>query len=58
MKVLVAAASKHGATAEIAEAIGRTLERSGLDVAVLAAAEVTTLQPYHNIELFLFGKLS
>ncbi len=46
MKVLVAAASKHGATAEIAEAIGRTLERSGLDVAVLAAAEVTTLQPY------------
>ena len=34
MKVLVAAASKHGATLEIAEAIGRGLRERGLDVEV------------------------
>ena len=46
MKILVAVASKHGATAEIAEAIGRTLEEAGLEVTVVAAAEVTTLDPF------------
>ena len=46
MKVLVAVASKHGATAEIADAIGRTLEQAGLEVAVVDAAEVTTVDPY------------
>ncbi len=46
MTVLVAAASKHGATAEIADAIGRTLERAGFDVVVENAAEVTAVKQY------------
>ena len=46
MSVLVASASKHGATAEIAEAIGRTLEQAGLDVVVEDAAAVTTVDQY------------
>lgn len=46
MTVLVAAASKHGATAEIAQAIGRGLEEAGLEVVVLDAAEVTSVDPY------------
>ena len=40
MKILVAYASRHGATAGIAERIAETLERSGLDV---------TLQPVENV---------
>jgi menaquinone-dependent protoporphyrinogen oxidase len=39
MKILVAYASRHGATRGIAEHISRTLERTGLDV---------TLQPVEN----------
>lgn len=46
MKVLVAVASKHGATAEIAAVIGQTLEEAGLDVAVVNAADVTSVEPY------------
>jgi hypothetical protein len=34
MRVLVAVASRHGATREIAEAIGRTLRERGLDAQV------------------------
>jgi menaquinone-dependent protoporphyrinogen oxidase len=41
MKILIAYASRHGATAGIAERISQTLERSGLDV---------TLQPAENVE--------
>jgi menaquinone-dependent protoporphyrinogen oxidase len=39
MKVLVAAASRHGATQEIAEAIGRTLDAEGLHGSVAPIAE-------------------
>jgi menaquinone-dependent protoporphyrinogen oxidase len=39
MKVLVAAASRHGATQEIADAIGRTLAAEGIDASVAAIAE-------------------
>jgi menaquinone-dependent protoporphyrinogen oxidase len=43
MKVLVSAASRHGATAEIAKAIGETLEAAGLEVAILPPDTVTSL---------------
>lgn len=41
MKILVSAASRHGATAEIAERIGEVLERRGL----VTGDEITVLQP-------------
>jgi menaquinone-dependent protoporphyrinogen oxidase len=40
MKVLVAAASRHGATQEIAEAVGRTLDAEGIGASVAAIADV------------------
>jgi menaquinone-dependent protoporphyrinogen oxidase len=40
MTVLVAAASRHGATYEIADAIGQALEERGLDVQVVQAEDV------------------
>jgi menaquinone-dependent protoporphyrinogen oxidase len=46
MRVLVTAASRHGATAEIAQAIGAALHGQGLDVTVLPVEEVTTIEPY------------
>ena len=46
MKVLVSAASRHGATAEIARAIGDTLAGAGLDAVVLAPDAVATLDDY------------
>jgi menaquinone-dependent protoporphyrinogen oxidase len=46
MKVLVSAASRHGATAEIARTIGETLAKAGLEVVVLAPDAVTTLDEY------------
>ena len=45
-RVLVAYGSKYGATAEIAEAIGRALEAKGLDVDVRRARSVRSLQKY------------
>jgi menaquinone-dependent protoporphyrinogen oxidase len=39
MNILVAAASRHGATQEIAEAIGRTLDAQGMHASVVAVAE-------------------
>ena len=39
MRVLVAAASRHGATQEIAEAIGRTLDAEGVHASVTPVAE-------------------
>jgi menaquinone-dependent protoporphyrinogen oxidase len=44
--VLVASASKYGATQGIAEAIGSTLAGAGLDVDVRRAAEVESLEGY------------
>jgi menaquinone-dependent protoporphyrinogen oxidase len=51
MKVLVSAASKHGATTEIAEAIGHTLLCAGIDVDVRRPEDVTTVAPYDGVVL-------
>lgn len=52
MTVLVAAASKHGATSEIAARIGADLTGHGLDVEVKKMEEVTELSRY---EAFVLG---
>jgi menaquinone-dependent protoporphyrinogen oxidase len=52
MRVLVAVASRHGATREIAEAVGRTLSEHGLDADVRTFDEVADLDPY---EAFVLG---
>jgi menaquinone-dependent protoporphyrinogen oxidase len=46
MKILVSAASRHGATAEIAEAIAATIRESGLEVDALPPEEVTDVDGY------------
>jgi len=50
-RVLVAAASKHGATAEIAGHIGDTLRRRGHDVTVADAGQVGTIDGYDAVVL-------
>jgi menaquinone-dependent protoporphyrinogen oxidase len=52
MKILVAYASKHGATRGIAERIAQTLERAGLDV-TLSPAESTG--PVADYDAFVIG---
>ena len=49
--MLVAYGTKHGATAEIAEAIGRTLSGAGLTVDVQRARRVRSLEPYRAVVL-------
>jgi len=49
--VLVAYSSKHGATAEIAEAIGIALSSAGLEVDVERAHRVRSLEPYRAVVL-------
>jgi menaquinone-dependent protoporphyrinogen oxidase len=51
MTILVAAASRHGATAEIAEVIGEVLAAQGVAVEVLAIEEVDDLTPYSAVIL-------
>jgi len=51
MSVLVAAASRYGATAEIAGAIGEGLERAGLDVTVASVDDVSSLDGYDAVVL-------
>jgi len=51
MRIVVAAASKHGATTEIAEAIATELARRGLTAEVAEPAAVTTLDPYDAVVL-------
>ena len=51
MRILVTAASKHGATAEIAEAIGRTLREDATGVDVVEPGEVTTVHGYDAVVL-------
>jgi menaquinone-dependent protoporphyrinogen oxidase len=51
MHVLVAYATKHGSTGEIAEAVGATLRGAGLEVDVRGAREVQTLAPYGAVVL-------
>ena len=50
-EVLVAYASKHGSTAEIAERIGAVLRDAGLPVAVAPVREVTDLTSYTAVVL-------
>ena len=49
--VLVAYASKHGATAEIAAAVAQTLNECGLRAACMNASEVESLEPYDAVVL-------
>ena len=50
-QVLVAYASKHGATAEIAEKIGQVLCQAGLRADVLPVDQVKDLTAYHAVVL-------
>jgi len=51
MRVLVTAASKHGATAEIAEVIGDQLTKSDIDVIVMPIGDVTAIDEYDAVVL-------
>jgi menaquinone-dependent protoporphyrinogen oxidase len=50
-KILVAYASKAGSTAEIAEAIGKTLSAQGAQVDVLPIKKVTSLAGYQGVAI-------
>lgn len=50
-KVLIAYASKYGATAEIAAAVGGVLEEEGLSVTVAQAGTVNDIRPYEAVVL-------
>jgi menaquinone-dependent protoporphyrinogen oxidase len=50
-KILVAYATKYGATAEIAQKIGQVLTEAGLAVDVLPAGQVRDVQPYGAVVL-------
>ena len=49
--VLVVYASKHGSTAEIAEAIAETLRQSGVGVDCIEAGKVGSVEPYDAVVL-------
>ena len=51
MKILVTAASKHGATTEIAEAIAATIREAGLDVDAVPPEDVAELAAYDAVVL-------
>lgn len=51
MRVLVTAASRHGATTEIADAIGAALREAGLETSVVPPDEVLTLAGYDAVVL-------
>jgi menaquinone-dependent protoporphyrinogen oxidase len=51
MKTLVAGASRHGATAELAAAIGQRLRERGFDVEVASPAAVESVDPYDAVVL-------
>jgi menaquinone-dependent protoporphyrinogen oxidase len=48
-RVLVSAASRHGATAEIAQAIGQALSERGLSVVVIPPGDVRSLDGYDAV---------
>jgi menaquinone-dependent protoporphyrinogen oxidase len=49
MQVLVSAASRHGATLEIATAIKGILEQSDVEVDLIAPERVTSVEPYDAV---------
>jgi menaquinone-dependent protoporphyrinogen oxidase len=51
MKVLVTAASKHGATAEIARRIGEVLSSAGIETDVRPPDQVASVAPYDAVIL-------
>jgi menaquinone-dependent protoporphyrinogen oxidase len=51
MRVLVAVASKHGATAEIAQAVGEGLTQAGLAATVVDANDVADVESYDAVVL-------
>lgn len=51
LRVLVAAASKHGATAEIGDHLGEALRKSGFDVTVAAPSDVDAPNDFDGIIL-------
>lgn len=51
MNILVTAASKHGATAEIAAAIADTLRESGLEVSIQEPGDVASLEDHDAVVL-------
>lgn len=51
MNILVSAASKHGSTAEIAEALGRELRGRGAETTVVEPDAVTDLEGYDALVL-------
>lgn len=51
MTVVVAYASKHGSTAEIAQAVSRGLRDAGVDAECLEAHQVKSLKPYRAVVL-------
>lgn len=51
MKVLVSAASRHGATSEIAKAIADALTTAGIEADVRAPEQVASVTPYDGVIL-------
>ena len=51
MKALVSAASKYGATSEIAEAVGEVLTGKGLEVTVIPPQEVGAIEEFDAVVL-------
>ena len=51
MTILVTVATKHGSTAEIAEAIGRALEEAGNAVTVATVESVTSVESFEAVIL-------
>jgi menaquinone-dependent protoporphyrinogen oxidase len=49
MKILVAYATKHGSTAEVAEFIGQVFREHDLDVTVLAVGQVQSIADYDAV---------
>jgi menaquinone-dependent protoporphyrinogen oxidase len=49
MKILVSAASRHGSTTEIAQAIGEALTSAGIEADVRKPEDVSTVAPYDGV---------
>ena len=49
MRLLIAVASKHGSTKEIAGSIGQTVRETGIEVDVVDAQDVSSVAPYDAV---------